>query len=150
GGAAATWPCPPRCTRSLTPCGTCSCINLCRHPISLNPPAPSDSLICTYDLPHLLPLPKERTNQRTISDWRKVVLPTQMHDVPKTRRTILLLLGEKARDEGERPNFFHQINRAFQSSARSPAGAILTRRGKNFASGSTRSVCAAMTCSMFL
>jgi hypothetical protein len=27
-----------------------------------------------------------------------------------------------------------------QSSARSPAGAILTRRGKNFASGSTKSV----------
>jgi len=37
-----------------------------------------------------------------------------------------------------------------QSSARSPAGAILTIRGKNFARGSTRSVCAAMTSSMFL
>ena len=56
----------------------------------------SDFLICINDLPHLFPLPKERTCQRKISSWRKIVRPIQSRDIPKTRRTILPLLEERA------------------------------------------------------
>jgi hypothetical protein len=31
-----------------------------------------------------------------IFGWRKIVRPIQPHDIPNTRRTILLLLREKA------------------------------------------------------
>ncbi len=57
-----------------------------------------------YDLPHLFPLPKERTCQRKIYDWRKIIRLIQSHDIPKTRRMILLLPGKEGRDEGERSN----------------------------------------------
>src|SRR5262252_8177805 len=48
---------------------------------------------------------------------------------------------------GTRPR---ESPRATQSSAGSSPGAILTSRGSNRASGSTRSLCAAITSSMFL
>ena len=31
-----------------------------------------------------------------VSGWWKIIWPIQLHDISKTRRTILLLLGEKA------------------------------------------------------
>jgi hypothetical protein len=35
---------------------------------------------------------------------RMIVRPIQSHDIPKTRRMILLLLGGEGRDEGECSN----------------------------------------------
>jgi len=48
-----------------------------------------------YDLPHLLPLPTERTYRRKVSGWRKTGRPIPSHCISKTRRMILLLPGEK-------------------------------------------------------
>jgi hypothetical protein len=70
---------------------------VCRYGLSfsLSVSRPPQS-ICFYDLPHLFPLPKERTNRRQISVRRKIVRPIPPPEIPKTRRTFLLLPGEKA------------------------------------------------------
>jgi hypothetical protein len=49
-----------------------------------------------YDLPHLFPLPKERTYQSMISGGRKIIRPIPSHNISNTRRTFLPLLEERA------------------------------------------------------
>ena len=49
-----------------------------------------------YARPHLFPLPQERTTRRMVSGWRKAVRQIQSREFSEKRRTILLLLGEKA------------------------------------------------------
>jgi hypothetical protein len=68
----------------------------CRHSR-----APS-RLICVHDLPHLFPLPKERTSHSQVSVWRMILPPIPPPDLPRNQRTILLLPGGEGRDEGER------------------------------------------------
>ena len=52
--------------------------------------------LCFYARPHLFPLPQERTTRRTVSGRRKSVRQIQSRELSEIRRTILLLLGEKA------------------------------------------------------
>jgi hypothetical protein len=46
--------------------------------------------------PHLFPLPQERTTRRMVSGWWKAVRQIQSREFSRSRRAILLLLGEKA------------------------------------------------------
>ncbi len=49
-----------------------------------------------YDLPHLFPLPKERTSLFPSPTCSMGLLPTPPHDNPRNRRMFHLLPGEKA------------------------------------------------------
>jgi hypothetical protein len=73
--------------------------------------------IFVHDLPHLFALPKERTYRGQISVSRMTVPPIPSLDMPRNRRTILLLPGGEGRDEGERKSILKQITRKLMAGA---------------------------------
>jgi hypothetical protein len=76
------------------------------HPRNWSDPHPcATSGVCRdliSVLPHLFPLPKERTLQCMASDLRKIVRSIQPHHISKMQGAFLLLLGGEGRDEGGR------------------------------------------------
>jgi hypothetical protein len=57
-----------------------------------------------YDLPHLFPLPKERTAQRAASAGRKIIRQIQSSDISRMQGAFHLLPGGEGRDEGGQSN----------------------------------------------